>query len=242
MKCLIIAAGRGSRLQLRGNSKPLIPIFGIPLIERVIRSALDAGVDDFYVVTGYQQEHVTSFLHDLSHRINVSITPIYNEDWQKENGVSVLKAREYLQEPFLLLMSDHIFDPNTLRELMEVPLPRGEIILAVDRAIDNPTVNLDDVTRVKIKNGKISEIGKGLADYNGFDTGIFMCTPAIFEALEQSAEKNDNTSLSGGVYILASQGRVNATAFTGQFWIDVDDPVAMRQAENILLNYLPENL
>ncbi|MFQ5716908.1 MAG: NTP transferase domain-containing protein, partial [Nitrospinales bacterium] len=53
MKCLIIAAGRGSRLQMRGDSKPLIPIFGMPLIERVIRSAHEAGADDFYVVTGY---------------------------------------------------------------------------------------------------------------------------------------------------------------------------------------------
>ena len=83
MKCLIIAAGRGSRLQLRGNSKPLIPIFGVPLIERVIRSAMEAGIIDFYVVTGYQKEYVTSFLHDLSNRINISITPIYNENWRK---------------------------------------------------------------------------------------------------------------------------------------------------------------
>lgn len=240
MKCLIIAAGKGSRLQLRGNSKPLIPVFGVPLIERVIRSAMAADVDEFFVVTGYQNENVTSFLKDLAGRLKISITSIYNEDWQQDNGVSVLKARDYLQEPFLLLMSDHIFDPHTLRELMEVPLPVGEIILAVDRAIENPSVNLDDVTRVKIENGKISEIGKGLADYNGFDTGIFMCTPVIFEALKQSAEKNNDTTLSGGVCILASQGHVNAAAFTGQFWIDVDDPEAMRQAENILLNYLPK--
>ena len=160
MKCLIIAAGRGSRLQLRGNSKPLIPIFGVPLIERVIRSAMEAGIIDFYVVTGYQKEYVTSFLHDLSNRINISITPIYNENWRKDNGVSVLKGKEFLQEPFLLLMSDHIFDPCMLRELMEVPLPQGEIVLAVDRTIDNSLVNLDDVTRVKIKNGKILKIGK----------------------------------------------------------------------------------
>ncbi len=39
MKCLIIAAGKGSRLRLRSDSKPLIPIWGVPLIERVIRSA-----------------------------------------------------------------------------------------------------------------------------------------------------------------------------------------------------------
>ena len=39
MKCFIIAAGKGSRPRLRGDSKPLIPIWGVPLIERVIRSA-----------------------------------------------------------------------------------------------------------------------------------------------------------------------------------------------------------
>jgi hypothetical protein len=47
MKCLIIAAGKGSRLRPRGDSKPLIPILGVPMIERVIRSALEAGTDDF---------------------------------------------------------------------------------------------------------------------------------------------------------------------------------------------------
>ncbi len=47
MKCLIIAAGRGSRLRQRGDSKPLVPILGIALIERVIRTAVEAGADDF---------------------------------------------------------------------------------------------------------------------------------------------------------------------------------------------------
>ena len=40
MTCLIIAAGKGSRLLQGGKSKPLIPILGIPMIERIIRTAL----------------------------------------------------------------------------------------------------------------------------------------------------------------------------------------------------------
>ena len=61
MKCLIIAAGKGSRLHQRGDSKPLVPILGIPLIERVIRDAMEAGADEFYVVIGYQRERVRLF-------------------------------------------------------------------------------------------------------------------------------------------------------------------------------------
>ena len=46
MKCLIIAAGKGSRLWRRGDSKLLISILGVPLIERVIRSAMQAEIKE----------------------------------------------------------------------------------------------------------------------------------------------------------------------------------------------------
>ena len=68
MKCLIIAAGEGSRLQRRGDSKPLVPILGVALIERVIRAAMEGGADQFYVVIGYQGERVRLFLERLSDR------------------------------------------------------------------------------------------------------------------------------------------------------------------------------
>ncbi len=80
------------------------------MIERVIRCALQAGADDFYVVIGYQGERVRAFLEDLAGRIQVPITSIANGVWEGENGLSVLKAREYLRGPFLLLMADHRLD------------------------------------------------------------------------------------------------------------------------------------
>ena len=192
MKCLIIAAGKGSRLQSRGNSKPLIPILGIPLIERVIRSAMEGGADEFFVVIGHQGEQVSYFLARLADRLAIRITPLVNDDWDKENGLSVLKARDVLHEPFLLLMADHLFDPNLVRSFTALTLGDGEIALGVDGNTDNPLIDMDDVTRVKLEDDdptgskKISKIGKGLADFNGFDTGIFLCSPAIFNALEQT--------------------------------------------------------
>jgi len=235
MKCLILAAGKGRRLKEQGDSKPLIPILGLPLIERVIRTAMEAGADDFFVVTGYQEDLVRSFLVSLTDRLGCSITPVFNEDWRKENGISVLKAREYLKEPFLLLMADHLFDPSIARELMALSLLDGEIALAVDGDTRCSSVDMEDVTRVRTQNGKILDIDKGLTDFNGFDTGIFLCSPAIFSALEQSAKDNGDTTLSGAVRILAAEGKAEALEIGGRFWIDVDDPAAFRRAEDAIL-------
>ena len=115
MKCLIIAAGKGSRLQQMGDSKPLIPMLGVPLLERVIRSALEAGADEFYVVIGYQGERVRNFLERLAERLRIRITPLVNDAWEQGNGLSVLTGREHLHKPFLLLMADHLFDPSLRR-------------------------------------------------------------------------------------------------------------------------------
>jgi CDP-L-myo-inositol myo-inositolphosphotransferase len=235
MRCLIIAAGKGCRLQQRGESKPLIPILGIPLIERVIRSIHEVGVDDFYVITGHQGERVCSFLDSLKERLGIHITTIANEEWEKENGLSVLRAREYLHEPFLLVMADHLFDPSIVRELIGLPVVDGESALVVDGNIHNSLVDMEDVTRVKTEGGKIRSIGKSLTDFNGLDTGIFMCTPAIFDALKRSVEECGDTTLSGAIRILAAEGRAKAVEINGHFWIDVDDPAALRRAESSLL-------
>ncbi len=240
MKCLIIAAVEGSRLRRQGEVKPLIPILGLPLIERVIHSAMEAGVDEFFVVTGYQEERLRSFLSGLDSRLGCRITPIFNREWVKENGLSVLKAKEYLQEPFLLLMSDHLFDPAIVRNMAKLELPEDKIILGVDGNTCTSNVDMEDVTRVRTQNGKILDIGKGLTDFNGFDTGIFLCSPAIFSALEQSAKDTGDTSLSGAVGMLAAEGKAEAFEIGGRFWIDVDDPAAFQRAEDNILARLKD--
>ncbi len=235
MKCLILAAGKGSRLRQRGPSKALIPVLGVPLIERVIRAARAAGAEDFYVVTGYQGQHVRAFLERLTGRLGICITTLVNDEWEKENGVSVLTAREHLREPFLLLMGDHLFEPSIARHLMGLDLAEGDIALAVDGDTHNSVIDMQDVTRVKTEGGKIRDIGKGLTDFNGFDTGIFLCTPAIFDALKRCMEESDDTTLSAAVRVLAADDHVKAVDVSGRFWIDVDDPTVLAQAEHALL-------
>lgn len=236
MKWLIIAAGEGTRLRRRGPHKPLIPLLGIPLIERVVRTGMEAGAGSFLVVTGYQAEAICTFLQQLSEKLCVEIDTLHNPDWKGDNGLSVLCARERLAEPFILSMSDHLFDPGIARDLMGYSLGEREVVLAVDRWLENPLVDPGDVTRVKLDGEHITAIGKGLDGCDGYDTGLFHCTPAIFEALETSVREQNDGTLSGGMRLLGTRGRAKALDTKGRFWIDVDDPPAFRLAETALLD------
>jgi len=235
VKCLIIAAGQGVRLKAKGEIKPLVALLGVPLIERVIRSAMEGGADEFVIITGYKGEQVSNFCQPLAKRLNIEITLIQNNDWQKENGFSVLKARDILNEPFLLLMADHLFDPAIIRSLQEQTLSAGEVLLAVDTNKNNPLIDIDDVTKVHIKGGDILNIGKTIDDFNAFDTGIFLCTPAIFDALERACEIHNDTTLSAAIRVLAEKNKAKSVQ-TQRFWIDVDDENAHQKAEKTMLD------
>src|SRR3546814_18126606 len=88
MNCLIVAAGQGTRLREKGESKPLIKLNGVPLIERVINTARRAGVQSFHVVSGYHGEQLRAALDDFAARESVSISHVVNKNWDRGNGVS----------------------------------------------------------------------------------------------------------------------------------------------------------
>ena len=238
MKCLIIAAGRGSRLSSRGNSKPLIPLLGLPLIQRSILTARKGGINDFFVVTGYEGEKVRRDLDRFAQGRNIHITHVINEEWEKGNGISVLKARDFIKEPFVLLMADHLFNYSILDGLKREQISDDEIILAVDHNIEsNKLVDIDDVTKVLVEDNKITAIGKNISNYNAYDTGIFLCSSALFPAIIKSLSKGDS-SLSGGIRILSGLGYVKSFDIHDKYWIDVDDEKAFKKAENLLISNL----
>ena len=242
MKCLIIAAGRGSRLAGKGEMKPLVPLCGIPIIEHVILRSVLGGVTGFVIVTGFNSGPLESFLAELGQRHDIPITTVHNREWHKGNGISVLTGKSFLEENFVLVMSDHLFDPSTLRDLMGTDISDGEVILAVDRNIrDNPYVDMEDVTKVLEDvtegmegGGRIRDIGKHIDTFNAFDTGMFLCTPALFEALEASLRDHGNDSLSGGMEILSHEGRARTFDIGGRYWIDIDSEDMFSLAEVLL--------
>jgi len=238
MKALIIAAGQGKRLRPIGDTKPLVTLLGLGLIERVILTAKKSGIKEFCIVTGYNGEKIREKLSD-GEKYGVDIQYVQNDSWTKGNAFSVLKARDHFNEPFVLLMADHNYDHIILNRLLKTKIEKDECILCVDK---NPGdhLNIDDATKVRTVDHRIETVGKDLSDYDCIDTGIFICNPVIFDVLEQSISEGDE-GLSGGIKILAQRHKMKYMALEDNFWIDVDDKTDRKNAEILICNKLKKN-
>jgi CDP-L-myo-inositol myo-inositolphosphotransferase len=237
-KAVIIAAGMGSRLRGYGPDipKPLVPVAGVPLLKRTILSAKRAGIVEFVVITGYRGEEIQSQLVDDDQFGDLAIDWVQNVDWERGNGVSVLAAKDYVNEPFILLMSDHLFDPEALVKLRHIPIGQTEAVLAVASHLDR-IFDMEDATKVLVDGNRIEKIGKELANFNAVDTGMFLCSPFLFTALERSIDAGEG-SLSGGIRVISEQGTMRVLDIEGLFWLDVDTPEAHVHAERSLFRML----
>ncbi len=233
MTCVIVAAGQGVRLRNGLELKPLVRLRDTPLIGHVIMRCRRAGVRDFIVVGGYRGDELRGALESFAEAGPGGITYVENPEWQRANGVSLLCARDRLDGPFVLTMCDHLFDPALLRGLLDAPGRPDGVTLAVDYKITDAVHDPDDVTRVSCTDGRITAIGKKLENFNCFDTGVFLCGPAMFAALAES-QSNGNDSISGAMTVLARRGAAFGHDVGDRRWIDVDDLAAFRTAQSML--------
>ncbi len=235
-QCLILAAGNGTRLRpvSDGLPKPLVQFRGRPILEHVIMRAHEAGIDRFVIVVGYRSDLIRRWF-DMRWLGKVSLTWVENPDYHKANGISVLKAKDEIHENFLLLMADHIFETETAKVLLKQPVAPDEVILAVDPDIDR-VFDLDDATKVRREGDRIVDIGKEIANYDALDTGMFLCSPVLFDKLD-SAKKDGNCSLSDGMRQLARERNLRALEIGEAQWQDVDTPQALAHAEMIFDGY-----
>jgi choline kinase len=233
-QALIIAAGRGIRFGEATDSlpKPLIEVAGIPLLCRTLLTAKKAGIDHFTVVTGYCGEILEEFLRRKTSS-GMEVQCLRNEKWQRPNGLSVLRAKGHLRGPFVLLMADHLFEAQILKNLFATPLRPGHCRLAVDFHPEK-IPDLPDATKVAVKDGWVTDIGKEIQNYHAIDTGIFFCSEGIFDALE-TAISQKKESLSDGIRELARRGLMEAMDIGALFWQDIDDEGSRLEAEKRLL-------
>lgn len=233
---VILAAGLGSRLREQldsHSSKPLMEIAGKSLLMRTIQSHEKAGITKIIIITGWQSDLIKAEIQK-QYKGHAELCFVFNEHYELSNGISLLKAKPYIQQDFLLTMADHVLDDQIMIKTIGHVPPEGGATLCVDYKIET-VFDLPDATKVQVKAGFIRLIGKEISDYNCIDTGVFVGTNALIKEIEKKYSCNGDASLSDGVQSLASQGKMEALDIGSSYWQDVDDPAMIKHAKNILL-------
>ena len=232
-RAVILAAGNGDRFRTpTRESKLLHPLLGRPILLRTIEAARDAGVQAITVVLGYQAERVRALV-ERGAPSGLALSFAFNPDWHLENGVSALAARRLAgRARFALLMGDHVFEPPVLRRMLRLDVGADDSLLAVDARPATPD-QAAEATKVRREGSRIVAIGKDLVEYDALDTGVFVCSPRLFDALERSRAQGD-TTLSGGIRQLAANGLMHGVEIGGAAWCDIDTRADLAAAEALL--------
>lgn len=231
-EAVVLMAGVGSRLAVRGAGtlKPLTPVLDRPLISYVFDVLNAAGIETVHAIVGYERDALVGQLTRII-PTGLNVRFIDNPNWRKQNGISVLAARGHVRLPFLLTMSDHLFDDELLGTLLREADPKL-LNLAIDRKIET-IVDIDDAMKVQTSRGRVISIGKELKHYDAIDTGLFVANEELFDYLD-SAKHREDCSLADGVRRMAADGKVKAVDVGDTWWQDVDTPVTLQAASNHL--------
>ena len=232
---VVLAAGFGSRLKgvvASTDLKPLTPVAGTPLIVRTLHSLETAGCGRVVIVLGHHADMLRAGIEAI-YNGPLEVVFAMNERYEKQNGLSVLAARPYVDGDFILTMADHVFGDEVM-ELAGSYMPEpGHAALLVDYKLDS-IFDMDDATKALVEDGKITAIDKKLTDFDAVDTGVFVCTEGLMDALQALDDENGDASLSDGVRYLAASGRMHALDIGDGFWQDVDTPEMMGHATKVL--------
>lgn len=116
---LLLAAGTGSRLLPLTQKSPkcLTLVNEISILERLIKSLNQHGFKRLVVVTGHQEDCIRIFLKNRAK--NIKIEYVFSPLYKTTNNIySLWMAREIINEPFVLIESDLVFDPSLLTDML----------------------------------------------------------------------------------------------------------------------------
>ena len=150
MQALILAAGMGRRLgeKTRNNTKCMIEVNGVRLIDRVLNQLKSHDIDRVVIVAGYCRESLMSHVGDDYQGIPIHwiINPIYDKT---NNIYSLALAKdELVKDDTLLIESDLIFEDELLQMIFEDPRPNVALVAKYETWMDGTMVCIDDQNNI----------------------------------------------------------------------------------------------
>lgn len=150
MQAIILAAGMGKRLgeYTQNNTKCMLEVNGVRLIDRALEILHGIGVSRVVLVVGYKGQNVKDYVGE-----DYKGTPIVYVDnpvYDKTNNIySLYLAKDYmLTEDTLLLESDLIYESNVVQKLLDDPFPNIALVDKYESWMDGTVVTIDDEKRI----------------------------------------------------------------------------------------------
>ena len=240
---MILAAGLGTRLRPLTERVPkaLIPVAGVPMLERVARRLAAAGADRLVVNVHHHAAAIEGFLDTLAGSLGVEAAVSREEERPLDTGGGLLHARSLFREdaPFFL----HNVDVITEIDLGALYRAHGEdavATLAVHERETSRFLLFDEDGLFGWENAgkgtsRMVRDPRGDVQRLGF-AGIHVVSPAVFELLGAAGYRSEDPfSILDGYLTLAEEGRrVAAHDVTGAFWVEIGNPERLARAEALL--------
>jgi choline kinase len=231
MNAFLYAAGRGLRLgpELGQQPKILLKIGGRSLLEWHASRLRNVGIQQAFIVVGYQAETVCQQLPILEREYGLHLQPILNRDFVEGSvlsfAVSLPQLRQETQ-PVLIMDGDVLYPALLLHRLIRSP---HRTALLLDRSYSTAD---DDPVLVPVRDGRPIDFRKqwiGPADLVGESIGFFKVDPADLPALEQATlrrtvGKTRSESYDEVLRDLVLEGRFGYEDVTGVPWTELDFP------------------
>ena len=230
MKGVILAAGKGSRLNGTAGDKPkcLVEAGGATLIERQIRSLRTAGLEDIVVVVGCQADRVRAVC-------GPDVTYVENSRFAETNSLySLWTARALLYQGFVVLNCDVLFHPALLDDLLATH--HDAALLIAYRQPGQPEYG-DEEMKVRVKGGRVVDMSKAMdpALAHGENLGIVkfgpQSAPRLVGILDRIVAAGRERDWAPKAFTEFAQERpLYALGTHGYPWIEIDFPEDYQRA------------
>lgn len=203
MLTIIMAGGRGTRISelFPDIPKPLIPIDGVPVLEREINSLRNQGFTDMIFTVSHMADKIMDYFGDGA-KLGVHIE-YFVEETPLGNAGALYKLRERIgTEPFLLLNADAVFDVDFNR-MVEFHRSHGALVTLFTHPNNHPydsgLIIADEENRVEAWLAKEDE--RPTYYKNRVNAGLHVIDPKVFDMAEIDGEKIGTVDSSTGKVI-----------------------------------------
>ena len=232
MQAIILAAGMGKRLKelTQDNTKCMVKVDGISLIERALGQLDRLGLSKIVIVVGYEGQKLIDYIGTLA--VQTPVVYINNDIYDKTNNIySLALAKEYLlKEDTLLLESDIIFEEAVLRALVDDPRDTLALVDKYERWMDGTVVKLDEEDRIiEFVPGKKFKFSEQDSYYKTVNLYKFSREFArnryvpFLEAYQKALGNNEYYEQVLSVISILDEPVIKAKRLHGERWYEIDD-------------------